>query len=135
MRILLAYDGSEGAKRALEQASELVEGDGRSMTVVSVAETVNLGRGGSNIVPVDEDSERRRELAEAVELLSGRGVKVRAVERKGEPAAMIIDEAEKEHSELIVIGTRGLNAAKRMVLGSVSTDVVQHAPCSVFVVR
>jgi nucleotide-binding universal stress UspA family protein len=135
MRILLAYDGSEGAKRALEQASELVEGDGRSMTVVSVAETVNLGRGGSNIVPVDEDSERRRELAEAVELLSGRGVKVRAVERKGEPAAMIIDEAEKEHTELIVIGTRGLNAAKRMVLGSVSTDVVQHAPCSVLVVR
>jgi nucleotide-binding universal stress UspA family protein len=135
MRILLAYDGSEGAKRALEQASELVEGDGRSMTVVSVAETVNLGRGGSNIVPEDQDVERRRELAEAVELLSGRGVKVRAVERKGEPAAMIIDEAEKEHTELIVIGTRGLNAAKRVVLGSVSTDVVQHAPCSVLVVR
>ena len=135
MRILLAYDGSEGAKRALEQAAELTESDGRTMTVVSVAETVNLGRGGTNIVPDDEDHERRRELAEAVELLSGRGVKVRAVERKGEPAAMIIDEAEKEHTELIVIGTRGLNAAKRMVLGSVSTDVVQRAPCSVLVVR
>jgi nucleotide-binding universal stress UspA family protein len=135
MRILLAYDGSEGAKRALEQAAELTESDGRTMTVVSVAKTVNLGRGGTNIVPDDEDYERRRELAEAVELLSGRGVKVRAVERKGEPAAMIIDEAEKEHTELIVIGTRGLNAPKRVVLGSVSSDVVHRAPCSVLVVR
>jgi nucleotide-binding universal stress UspA family protein len=135
MRILLAYDGSDGAKRALEQAAELAQSDGRSVTVVSVAETLNLGRGGSHIVPEDEDSERKRELAEAVALLSDRGVKVRAVERKGEPAAMIIDEAENEHSELIVIGTRGLNAAKRAVLGSVSTDVVHRAPCSVLVVR
>lgn len=135
MRILLAYDGSQGAKRALEQAAELAENDGRSITVVSVAETLNLGRGGGQIVPEDEDLERRRELAEAVELLSARGVKVRAVERKGEPAAMIIDEAEKEHTELIVIGTRGLNAAKRMLLGSVSTDVIHRAPCSVLVVR
>jgi nucleotide-binding universal stress UspA family protein len=135
MRILLAYDGSEGAKRALEQAAELAEGDGRSMTVVSVAETFDLGRAGSRIVPDDEDQERKRELADAVERLSARGVKVRAVERKGEPAAMIVDEAEQEHTELIVIGTRGLGAAKRMVLGSVSTKVVHHAPCSVLVVR
>ena len=48
---------------------------------------------------------------------------------------MIIDEAEKEHTELIVIGTRGLSAPKRIVLGSVSTDVVHRAPCSVLVVR
>lgn len=135
MRILLAYDGSEGAKRALEQAAELAERDGRGMTVVSVAETVDLGRAGSHIVPEGEDQERKRELADAVERLSARGVKVRAVERKGEPAAMIVDEAEKEHTELIVVGTRGLSAAKRMVLGSVSTAVVQHAPCSVLVVR
>jgi nucleotide-binding universal stress UspA family protein len=135
MRILLAYDGSEGAKRALEQAAELDKSDGRSVTVVSVAETVNLGRAGSHIVPEDEDSERKRELAEAVELLSDRGVKVRAVERKGEAAAMIIDEAKKEDTELIVIGTRGLNAAERVVLGSVSTDVVHRAPCNVLVVR
>ena len=135
MRILLAYDGSESANRALEKAAELAEGDGRGMTVVSVAETFDLGRAGSRIVPEDEDQERKRELADTVERLSARGVKVRAVERKGDPAAMIVDEAEKEHTELIVVGTRGLSAAKRMVLGSVSTAVVQHAPCSVLVVR
>jgi nucleotide-binding universal stress UspA family protein len=135
MRILVAYDGSESAKRALEQAAELAESDGRSVTVVSVAETLNLGRGGAHVVEEDEDRERKRELAEAVKLLSERGVKVRAVERKGEAAAMILDEAEKEHTELIVIGTRGLNAAKRVLLGSVSTDVVHRAPCSVLVVR
>ena len=48
---------------------------------------------------------------------------------------MIVDEAEREHADLIVLGTRGLNTAKRWLMGSVSSPVVQHAPCNVLVVR
>jgi nucleotide-binding universal stress UspA family protein len=48
---------------------------------------------------------------------------------------MIIDEAEKEGVDLILMGTRGMNAVDRWLLGSVSTKVVHHAPCNVLVVR
>ena len=54
---------------------------------------------------------------------------------KGDPATMIVDEAEHEGADVIVMGTRGLNTAKRWLMGSVSSRVVQHAPCNVLVVR
>ena len=46
-----------------------------------------------------------------------------------------MEEAEESDADLIIIGTRGLSVAKRMLLGSVSTNVVHHAPCDVLVVR
>lgn len=48
---------------------------------------------------------------------------------------MIIETAEKENADVIVMGTRGLNTAQRWLLGSVSSRVVQHAPCNVLIVR
>lgn len=51
-----------------------------------------------------------------------------------ERAAELVQGAEESGANLIVVGARGLNAANRLVLGSVSTNVVQHAPCDVLVV-
>lgn len=131
--ILVAYDGSEGAKRALERAASLANGNG--LTVVSVAEPLpQFGRAGAMLVP-EEHEERLHELSEAVALLTKRGIKPHAIERKGDPAAVIVDEAAREHAELIVMGTRGLTPSKRWLLGSVSTKVVHHAPCDVLVVK
>ena len=139
-KILVAYDGSESAKRALEEAAKLIE-DGASVTVVSVAEVLpQFGRAPEMLVP-EEHQERRRELAEAKEILNEkeilreRGIKAKTVERRGDAATMILDEAEKEGVELIVMGTRGLGSGKRWLLGSVSTKVLHHAPCNVLVVR
>jgi nucleotide-binding universal stress UspA family protein len=134
MKILVAYDGSESAKRALDHAAELSH-NGASLSVLSVAEMLpQFGRAGAMLVP-EEDEERRRELDEAKKALAGRGIDATFVERVGDPATMIIDEAEQEHADVVVLGTRGLNTAQRWLLGSVSTKVVQHAPCNVFVVR
>lgn len=131
--ILVAYDGSDSARRALDQAATIA--NGQSVTVVSVAELLpQFGRAGAMLLP-EEDGERKRELADAVQILSQRGVKVTAVERRGDAAEAIVDEAQKEGADLIVIGSRGLNSAKRWLLGSVSTRVVHHAPCNVLVVR
>ncbi len=55
--------------------------------------------------------------------------------RFGVPADEIMKAAAKEHADLIVMGTRGRNAFGRILLGSVSTQVVQHAHCAVLVVR
>lgn len=134
MKILVAYDGSESAQRALDQAVEIAH-NGASVSVVSVAEPLpQFGRAGAMLVP-EEDEERQRELAEAKATLATKGIDAAIVERKGEPASMIIDEAEKEGVDVIVMGTRGLNSAERWLLGSVSSKVVQHASCNVMVVR
>jgi nucleotide-binding universal stress UspA family protein len=53
----------------------------------------------------------------------------------GNPAEVIVQEAEDSGADLIVVGTRGLHATKRLFIGSVSTNVVHHAPCDVLVVR
>ena len=86
------------------------------------------------LVP-EEDEERRHELREAKAMLAERGITAKVVERRGDAATMILDEAEKEGVELIVMGTRGLGSGKRWLLGSVSTKVLHHAPSNVLVVR
>ena len=134
MKILVAYDGSESAKRALDHAASLSQ-NGTSISVISVAEELpQFGRAAAMLVP-EEDAERRRELVEAKSSLKERGIDAKLVERVGDPAEKIIDEVEREHADLVVMGSRGLNTAQRWLLGSVSTKVVQHAPCDVFVVR
>jgi nucleotide-binding universal stress UspA family protein len=133
VKILVAYDGSESAKRALDQAAALANGS--PVSVVSVAELLpQFGRAGAMLVP-EEEEERLRELEEAKAALTAKGVETHVVERRGEAASMIIDEAEKEGVDLILMGTRGMNAVDRWLLGSVSTKVVHHAPCNVLVVR
>lgn len=133
-KILVAYDGSESAKRALGEAANLAR-DGGTVTVVSVAEELpQFGRAAAMLVP-EEDEERRRELREAKTLLAERGIAAKVVERRGDAATMILDEAEKEGVELIVMGTRGLGSGKRWLLGSVSTKVLHYASFNVLVVR
>jgi nucleotide-binding universal stress UspA family protein len=132
--VLVAYDGSESARRALDAAAKLAH-NGVALTVVSVAEPLpRVGRAAPLLLP-EEDEERKRELAEARAMLKGRGVEAAVVERRGDAATMILDEAEAEGADLIVLGTRGLGAGKRWLLGSVSTKVLHHASCNVLVVR
>jgi nucleotide-binding universal stress UspA family protein len=133
MKIVLGYDGSEGAKRALERAAQLAGGD--PIAVVSVVEVhATAGRGPGGPDPA-ETEERRAALAEAAEALRGKGVEVREVEGHGDPAGVIAEEARETGADLIVVGTRGHGAVARAVLGSVSTRIVHEAPCDVLVVR
>src|SRR5262245_56142273 len=112
MKILVAYDGSESAQRALVQAAELAS-NGSSVSVITVAEPLpQFGRAGEMMVP-EEEAERRHELADAKATLNAKGIDAAFVERKGDPATMIVDEAEQEGADVIVMGTRGLSTAKR----------------------
>jgi nucleotide-binding universal stress UspA family protein len=90
--------------------------------------------GASAIDPADEEA-RSAALAEARAFLEGRGIEGAYVEGVGSPAEVIVQEAEGSGADLIVVGTRGLHATKRLFIGSVSTYVVHHAPCDVLVVR
>jgi nucleotide-binding universal stress UspA family protein len=104
--------------------------------VAAVHVRPHAGRGpGHPPVDPDEKAERRKELEDAEAFLSAEGIEARVVAGVGDPAKAIVDEARDWGADLIVVGTRGLGGAKRLLLGSVSTKVLHHAPCDVLVVR
>ena len=116
--ILVGYDGSEAAQRALGAAADLA-GYGSRLTVA----TVNAGNGAGDISRT------------ARELLHRRQVTARYVEPVGEPAEKLIETASEIGADLVVVGRRSRNVLQRLVLGSVSADVVRGADCDVLVVR
>ena len=81
-----------------------------------------------------------REVAESVVKRAARdalskGVEVETHARQGHPAEVIIEVANQEHADLIVVGSRGLTGIQRYLLGSVSSKVSEHAHCNVMIVR
>jgi nucleotide-binding universal stress UspA family protein len=132
--IVLAYDGSDPAKRALDRTSELA--NGAAVAVVSVVQILPASGRAAGAIDQDEVAERKQELTEAAKYLRGKGIEPRTVEARGiDIGAAIVEEARGLDADLIVVGSNGKNLAKRLVLGSVSTKVVHEAPCDVFVVR
>jgi nucleotide-binding universal stress UspA family protein len=132
MKIVVGFDGSEPARRALDRAAGLAKA-GDPVSVVTVAD-VTVTKGGMT-PDAPKTAARKEALDEAKKALGAKGVTVETVLADGDPGDAIIAEAEKAGADLIVVGTRGLNAAERLLLGSVSTKVVHHAKCDVLVVR
>ena len=120
--IVVGYDGSDGARRALDRAADLVDGYGSTLAVVTVT-----GR--------DEDDATTATLDDAREQLLARHVTASYVERVGEPAEKLDEAATSRGADLLVVGRRDQGALKRLVLGSVSAKVLHRAPCDVLVVR
>lgn len=131
--IVVGYDGSEPSQRALERAAQLVAEDGR-ITLVTAGAILPLAPG-AHTGDVDALGERRRVLAEGRARLSELGIDADVVEAVGDPTDAIVETARDLDADLIVVGTRGRNIAARVLLGSVSTKVVNQAPCDVLVVR
>jgi nucleotide-binding universal stress UspA family protein len=135
MKLLLAYDGSDGAKRALGVVIALNH-EGDIVTVVSSAEGPPLfGHAGTLLPTPEQEAERHRQAGEARVLLAEHGIEAMVVERHGDAANAILDEATETRADLIVMGTRGLSSVERWMIGSVSAKVLHHAHCSVLVAR
>jgi nucleotide-binding universal stress UspA family protein len=88
----------------------------------------------------DEDGkeliQRHREFAEQLALqLVEQHIPATSTVAAGDPAHEVIDAARRRNADLIVTGTRGLHGLKRVILGSVTRNVLLHAPCSVMVLR
>ena len=133
--IVVGYDGSEHADRALERAAEIAAG--AEVVVVSAAGLTSGGghaRGVSAVDPIQQEAAEGA-LQAAMARLEGKGVTARYVEAHGDPADSIVNEARDLNADLIVVGTRGRNLAQRALLGSVSTKVVHDAACDVLVLR
>jgi nucleotide-binding universal stress UspA family protein len=142
-KILLAIDGSDEAKRATEAAVELSKGTGSEVHVVYVlpspAQLIGHHLYSDEIresLIGGAEREAERFLKEQAERIGSDGAKVAETHlRSGDPDKEILRLAEALEVGLIVIGSRGLGAVSRALMGSVSDSVVRHAHCPVFVVR
>jgi nucleotide-binding universal stress UspA family protein len=118
-RVLLGYDGSNGAQRALEIAAALI-GYGSTLSVVSVA---------------DNEGSAEAALREARERLLERHVSATYVPLYGDAADELVDAAQVLRADLVIVGARTQNGHLGLGLGPVSGDVVERAPCDVLVVK
>ena len=135
MKILVAYDGSEGSGARAGTRSRRWHAHGRDVTVISVVPFQASGpRSGGPIIGGDVE-EHGRELPEAVTKLKEMGVEAETIEAVGHPAESIVDEAERGGFGLIVVGHRGHHGIARFLIGSTARRVVTHAHCDVLVVR
>jgi len=146
MKVLIATEGSEFSKKALQRFSELFgDAPGIEARIISVVEPT--------VVPTEPfavSAEYIRELDETAKKAAHEVVEEAASELRsaapsignvstivgyGSPERIIVEEAEEWGADLIVTGSHGHGFWKRAWLGSVSNGVVHHAPCSVLIVR
>ncbi len=135
-RVLLATDGSPDAALAAQSAIELCERTGSELHVVHVGEYLPTFYAQTEEEPAQLRADAQRLLEELLERIrAADGQVAQAHLLLGRPAEQIINLSEEIGAGVVVVGSRGLSALRRAVLGSVSESVVRHAHCPVFVVR
>jgi nucleotide-binding universal stress UspA family protein len=141
--IVVGTDGSETASEAVRQAVDLASSLGASIELVSAYEPVSAQRLAQERREAPEDMQwaiSPREdvdatLEGAAKVVRDASVPVSLYAREGDPADAILDVAEEQKADLIVVGNKGMTGAKRFLLGSVPNKVSHHAPCSVLIIR
>lgn len=135
-RIVLGYDGSPAAERALERVTELATIFDAPVVVASVApvhEFVPRGAG-SHFDPADPPALHDRMARDAAARLSEEGIAARPVIGLGDTSETLVELADATDSDLIVVGMSSRDLLTR-VLGGVSDEVAHEAHCDVLLVR
>lgn len=135
-KMLVAIDGSESSMHALKESFKLARNEKSWITVVSV---VPEYKGDLDLVAVGNVMASMRRpcedaLHKAEELAKAEGALIKTVCEEGEAYERIIDLAEAENCELIVMGRRGLSRLERALVGSVTARVIGHSHIDVLVV-
>jgi len=135
-KILVGYDGSEAGTKAFDTALELAAKHGAELYVLSVARPPDIGDDVETEAVVENSREYHRKLLEPLKQTVAKArVNGRFDVVVGHPAEQIIYYADRNGVDLIVVGDRGRSKLARLLLGSVSKNVVEHAGRPVMVVR
>ena len=137
-KILVPTDGSEFAKKAQKHALFLSKVSGAEIVAVSVTEN-NFVNG----LPLDDEvyqlnqilKERSEENLKEFDKLNEDDLKITHIVREGSPARVILEVAQEEDVDLIVMGSSGKSGFDRFIIGSVADKVVNSAKCAVLVVH
>jgi nucleotide-binding universal stress UspA family protein len=150
--VLVAFDGSPHAEKALQHAVDLAQSEGARLTLLtaypSYLDVVSgtalggfasgTGLGGGPAINVDEIQEQLRAEAKAtLDRASAQvpaGVSSQTVLATGPPAQMVLDQVREGQHDLVVMGTRGRTGIGAMLLGSVSHNVLHHSHVPVLIV-
>jgi nucleotide-binding universal stress UspA family protein len=136
-KIYLATDGSEHSKRAAENAIHIAKcSSGSKMEIIYVvdpdrAKTETLSNWNSR----DNKDKRKKRVVEVEKMAQEAGIAYEIQILNGEPGPTIVEYANKNKADIVIIGSRGLNALQEFVLGSVSHKVAKRANCPVLIVK
>jgi nucleotide-binding universal stress UspA family protein len=137
--IVAGTDGSETAQAAVRHAGELAKLCGARLHLVSAYEPLTGVKlpeeAGAEAWQLGPTAEVDALLGRTSAGLRATGVEVESYARKGDPADAIIEVAEEQGADLVVVGSKGMRGTKRFLLGSVPNKVSHHAPCTVAIVR
>jgi nucleotide-binding universal stress UspA family protein len=136
--IVVGTDGSESATKAVMEAVRLAAALGEELHIVSAYRPLKVNTGSlpaelsgvitstSKVDAVLDEAAGRARMAKVTAHIHG---------VPGDPTDAILEVAEQEGASVIVIGNRGLNGVKRVLLGSVPSKIVHQAPCSTYIVH
>ena len=130
-KILVGYDGTSAARRALELAVDLAATLQANLTVVSVVPH----RPGEPFEPWDDEEEHARQLLEAKQIAAGHGIDVELLEPIGEPAVEIAHVADEGNFDAVLIGSSWSPRWIRLLQGSVARSLAAHCHKTVITVR
>lgn len=136
-KILLAWDGSEHSVRAAKKAIELAKCN--KNTHVSIVYVIDTDKAKSDVLQnwnSIEVSNPKQEKIKAIEkMVKEEQIQYEIKTLHGEPGPAIVDYANKQKVDVVIVGSRGLNALQEMVLGSVSHKIAKRANCPVLIVK
>jgi nucleotide-binding universal stress UspA family protein len=145
MKVLIGLDDSAHANTTLEFVRRLSWPAETDVVVCSAVQLPLMAYASSeSYVPVAVDTtgwlEELTKLHEdlvsrAARKLADAGLRTQARVLQGDPREALIEEVRKEHADLLVVGSHGRTGLEKLLMGSVASHVVTHAPCSVLVVR
>ncbi|WP_163537221.1 universal stress protein [Gracilibacillus sp. YIM 98692] len=135
-KILLATDGSEHSIRSADHAIKLAENFNGTVEAVYVVDSQKSKEDVLHSVDKYEVKRERNEKIEVVkDLLDQSGVEYNTNILHGEPGPTIVEYANKNNFDCVVVGSRGLNNLQTMILGSVSHKVAKRVNCPVLIVK
>ena len=142
-RIVVGTDGSDTAREAVRQATDLAKLSGATLSIVSAYAPAASKRSDSAARDAPADVAYELGPREDINLVldsaaadaKKEGIEAQTHPVEGDPAEALLNVAEQTKADLIVVGNKGMAGARRFLLGSVPNKVSHHAPCSLMIIR
>lgn len=135
--ILLASDGSENAVRAAQEAVKVASFDKES--VIDMVYVIDIEKSKSDVLHANSseavDLERRKKNSKVIQVLNQANAAYQTTILRGKPGPEIVQYANQQKVDMVIIGSRGLNTLQEMVLGSVSHKVMKRVNCPALIVK
>ena len=137
-KILVPLDGSEHSERALEAAVQLAKKFNSKLALLTVYSATEMTPSpefpGIPVIGATRELGEKI-LAEAEQKVKSETMEVETELSEGNAVERIVEKSKEGKFDLIVMGARGLSTIKKILIGSVSEDVIKNAPCPVLIVK